>query len=77
MFLEIGDSVDLKRELERIDKELASIGKEIERSGAKLSNPSFVERANPEVVEKERAILADWQEKQRKLTERRALFAAS
>ncbi len=77
MFLEIGDSVDLKRELERIDKELASITKEIERSLAKLSNPNFVERANPEVVEKERAILTDWQDKQRKLAERRTLFAAN
>ena len=74
VFLEIGDSVDLKREVERIDKELAGIAKEIERSSGKLSNPNFVERANPEVVAKERAVLADWQEKQQKLTERRALF---
>jgi len=77
MFLEIGDSLDLNRELERIDKELASISKEIERAEAKLANPNFVERANPEVVSKERAILADWQEKKAKLTERKALFTGS
>jgi valyl-tRNA synthetase len=74
MFLQIGDSLDLNRELERIDKELGSIAKEIERAQAKLANPNFVERANPDVVAKERGILADWQDKRAKLRERRAMF---
>ncbi len=77
VFLEIGETVDLKKERDRIDKELASIAKEIERSEGKLANPNFVERANPEVVEKERSVLADWQEKQAKLTERRKVFSGS
>jgi valyl-tRNA synthetase len=76
MFLEIGDSIDLNRELERIDKEIAGIDKEIERAQAKLANPNFVERANPEVVAKERTILADWQDKKAKLSERRRVFGS-
>ena len=74
VFLELGDSLDVGRELGRIEKELASVAREIERASAKLANPSFVERADPDIVAKERAILADWQEKHAKLVERRSLF---
>ncbi len=75
VLLEIGDAVDLNKELERIDKEIASIAKEIARCESKLDNPSFVARANPEVVAQEQARLTDWQEKQVQLEVRRQLFA--
>jgi valyl-tRNA synthetase len=75
VFLNIGDALDIDKELERIDKELAAVAKQIERSEGMLNNPNFVERANPEKVEEERRRLAEWQEKQAKLQERRRLFA--
>jgi valyl-tRNA synthetase len=74
VFLEIGDALDVSKELERIDKELAAVAKELERATGLLNNPSFVSRANPEKVEQERQRLASWQEKQAKLEERRRLF---
>ncbi len=75
MFLEIGETLDIGKEAERIDKELAAIQKEIERAEGKLGNASFVERARPEVVEEERKRLTAWQEKQAALVERKRLFA--
>lgn len=74
VFLEIGDALDIGKEIERIDKELAAVAKQIERSEGMLNNPNFVQRANPEKVEEERRRLADWQEKRAKLEERRRLF---
>jgi valyl-tRNA synthetase len=75
LFLEIGDALDIAKELQRIDKELAEVAKQIARSEGMLGNPKFVERASAEIVEKERATLIGWQEKQTKLQERRRLFA--
>ena len=67
LYLNIGETVDMSKELERIEKELTAIAKQIERAEGMLNNPSFVERATPEKVEEERKRLADWQEKQTKL----------
>lgn len=75
VFLEIGDALDIHKELERLDKELASVAKQIERSQGMLGNANFVERATPAKVEEERQRLTEWQEKQSRLQERRRLFA--
>lgn len=75
ILLEIGDALDMGKELERIEKELQSIAKEIARCEGKLGNPSFVERANAEVVAVERQRLNDWREKQGQLKARKLLFA--
>jgi valyl-tRNA synthetase len=75
LFLEIGDALDIGKELQRIDKELAEVAKQIARSEGILGNAKFVERASAEIVEKERGLLINWQEKQSKLEERRRLFA--
>jgi valyl-tRNA synthetase len=53
---------------------LASIEAEIGKASAKLSNPNFVERANPTIVQQERDRLTAWEEKKAKLEERRRLF---
>ena len=76
VFLDLGDALDVEQENARIEKELTAIAKQIERAEGMLNNPSFVERATPEKVEEERKRLADWQEKQTKLAERRRLFQA-
>jgi valyl-tRNA synthetase len=76
MYLNIGEALDVAKELERIDKELASIAREIEKAEAKLGNANFVERAKPEVVALERERLASWIEKRARLDERRRVFDA-
>ncbi len=74
VFLEIGESLDMDKEKERIAKELVSIAKEIEKAENKLGNASFVERAAPAVVEQERLRLTDWKAKAEALEERKRLF---
>ncbi len=56
--------MDPAEEIERLTKRLDKVEAELERCVAKLSNERFVEKAPPEVVEKER-------EKQRELLGKR------
>ncbi len=72
--LEIAGALDTAKELEKIAIELKSIAKELERTGGKLNSPQFIERAPAEIVEKERRILAELEEKQTKLQERAKLL---
>ena len=74
LFLEIGDALDMGKERERVEKELASVAKEIEKAESKLGNANFVARAKPEIVEEERARLMNWQAKQTGLEERKRLL---
>ncbi len=67
LFLPLDGLIDLKAERERIGKEIAKIEKEIAKSEGKLGNAGFVDRAPAEVVEQERARLADWQAKREQL----------
>jgi valyl-tRNA synthetase len=49
--------IDKKEESERLSREIVKLSKESERAETKLQNPSFVDRAPVDVVEKERAKL--------------------
>jgi valyl-tRNA synthetase len=51
--------IDKAAELARLDKEIQKISKELPRIEAKLANPGFVDKAPPDVLEKEQAKLAD------------------
>ncbi|MEW6729868.1 MAG: valine--tRNA ligase [Acidobacteriota bacterium] len=51
--------IDLEKERERLKKELSKIEAELEKLNERLSNPNFVERAQPEVVEQARLRLTD------------------
>jgi valyl-tRNA synthetase len=53
-FLPIAGLVDVARERERLQKELAKLEGEIKQIQARLRNPQFVERAKPEVVQETR-----------------------
>ncbi|WP_028916492.1 valine--tRNA ligase [Pseudoxanthomonas sp. J35] len=64
--------VDLEAERARLDKEIARIAGEKERSEAKLAK--FSDKVPPAVVEQERQRLADWTTKLAALTEQRARF---
>ena len=61
--------IDKDAELARLAKEIEKLGKDLARIEGKLSNSSFVDRAPAEVVEKERAKLADQQQVLEKLRE--------
>ena len=76
VFLEIGDGMDIGKELARIDKELAEIEKQIARAEGMLNNSSFTERAPAEKIRQEQERLVSWQEKKGKLLERRRMFAS-
>jgi valyl-tRNA synthetase len=72
IYLPLAGLLDLGKELERLDKEIAQAEQEIVRLQTKLSNEAFVTKAKPEVVEKEREKLAAQEERIGKLLTRRA-----
>jgi len=71
IYLPLAGMLDLGKELQRLDKEIAQAQQEIARISGKLANESFVTRAKPEVVEQERAKLATQEGRLGKLQERR------
>jgi valyl-tRNA synthetase len=71
IYLPLAGLLDIGKELERLDKEIALAEQEQARLQGKLTNQNFVTRAKPEVVEKEREKLAAQEERIRKLQERR------
>jgi len=71
LYVEVAGLVDLDKELARIDSELASINKELARVTGKLSNEQFTSKAPAEIVEKERGIQSELQDKKTKLEDRK------
>ncbi len=68
------DGVDVEKELARTERELEKSIAELEKLEARLSNPSFTERAKPEIVERERETATNLRLTVEKLEQRRALF---
>ncbi len=68
--------IDKDAELARLDKELQRLEGEVKRVGGKLANEGFVAKAPAEVLEKERAKLAEAELALAKLGEQRARIAA-
>jgi len=54
VYLPLEGVVDFERELGRIEKEAARLRQAVAQIDAKFANPSFAERAKPEVVESEK-----------------------
>jgi valyl-tRNA synthetase len=65
--VKLAGTIDVPAETARIDKEMKKAEKERAGVNARLGNPSFVERAPSDIVEKERARLAELDEKLDKL----------
>jgi valyl-tRNA synthetase len=59
ILIPIAGLIDKQAELVRLDKEIQKIVKELPRIEGKLSNPSFVDKAPQDVIDKEKAKLAD------------------
>ncbi|MEX6501278.1 valine--tRNA ligase [Pseudomonas zhanjiangensis] len=68
--------IDKNAELARLDKEIARLDGEVKRVGGKLSNQGFVAKAPAEVLDKERAKLAEAEQALAKLAEQRERIAA-
>ncbi len=70
-------AIDLQAELGRIDKEIAKLEQDLAGIEKKLENPNFVQKAPPEVVEKDRARAAELHEKRGKLEAHRAMLSGT
>jgi len=68
VYLPFAQMVDIEAEKARLDKELADVGAQVERS-EKLLGSDFAKKAPAPVVQKERDKLADLVQKQAKLQE--------
>ena len=74
VYLLLKDLIDVSKERERIAKDQELMEKEIHRITSKLSNEGFVSKAPASVVEKEKAKLAEYEEKAESLKERSAFL---
>lgn len=68
----IAGLIDKEAELARLEKEIQKLTAEAQRTSGKLSNASFVEKAPAEVIEKERAKLAEAEQAISRLNEQRS-----
>ena len=68
--------IDKAAELARLDKEIGRLQGEVQRVGGKLSNAAFVDKAPAEVIEKERAKLAEAEQALGKLAEQHARISS-
>lgn len=63
IYLPLAGLINIDEEIARLTKELAKWQKELDLVNRKLGNEKFVANAKPEVVQKEKDKLADYQEK--------------
>lgn len=72
IYMPLDGLIDLDAERKRLDGEIEKTSQEVMRSEKKLGNEKFVANAKPEIVQKERERLADWQSKLAQLQELRS-----
>jgi valyl-tRNA synthetase len=75
IYLPLEGLIDVEAERTRLTKEIEKIKIEVKKCEGKLGNASFVDRAPPEVVEQEKARLADWRAKLAQLGDMLAALA--
>jgi valyl-tRNA synthetase len=68
--------IDKDAELARLDKEIGRLDSEVQRIGGKLANQGFVAKAPAEVLDKERAKLAEAGQALAQLVEQRGKIAS-
>jgi valyl-tRNA synthetase len=68
--------IDKDAELARLEKEIQKILNDLPRVEGKLSNPTFIDKAPPEVIEKEKAKLADLRSTLNNLEQQKARIQA-
>ncbi|MBZ0275015.1 MAG: valine--tRNA ligase, partial [Anaerolineae bacterium] len=70
IYLPLAGMIDVKAECERLTKEQGKLQEQIQRSQTMLGNEQFITRAKPEVVERERAKLAELEASAAQIAER-------
>lgn len=70
VYLELKGLIDTVKEKERIAKAKASLEKDMARTKGKLSNQGFLAKAPEDVIAKEKAKMAEFEEKMKSLEER-------
>lgn len=70
IYLPLGAMIDLDAECQRLNKELASLQDQIERTQSKLENEGFVSKAPEKVVERERQRLNELRASAEQISER-------
>ena len=68
--------IDTEAEAARLAKEIEKHAKDLGRSEQKLANANFVDRAPPEIVDKERSRVAELRDAIGRLEEQRAALEA-
>lgn len=76
LHLPIGDEIDLPKLLEKLGRDRTKVEDDAQKLRVRLSNPMFVEKAKPEIVEKERAQLAELDDRLAKIIERIAMLGS-
>lgn len=74
LHLPIGDLVDMEKECARLVREEEKVAGDLKKLEERLSNPDFVSRAKPEVIERDRALVEELRSKLEKFGERKKLF---
>ncbi len=59
LYVVLAGLVDFAAERKRLEKEIAALEKDFAKFDKKLSNPGFLSKAKPEIIEKDRTKLAD------------------
>ena len=59
VYILLSGLVDFDAERARLEKEIATLEKDFVKFDKKLSNPGFLSKAKPEIIEKDKARLAD------------------
>jgi valyl-tRNA synthetase len=70
IFIPLEDLIDIRKEIERLEKEKENLRKELDRVESKLNNEGFVAKAPAKVIEEEKAKKAMYQEMYGKVDER-------
>ena len=55
LYIPLAGFIDFTDEIKRLEKEIAKLQKDFDLCDRKLNNPNFLEKAQPEVVEKEKS----------------------
>ncbi|WP_369713301.1 valine--tRNA ligase [Leptotrichia sp. HSP-342] len=74
IFVPLAELIDLDKEIEKLEKSIEKAQVELDKVLKKLSNESFVNRAKPEAVEKERRIKEELENKIAKFKESMNLY---
>lgn len=72
--LPIGDLVDPVKELVRLQKDEEKFASDLIKLQQRLSNPDFVSKAKPEIIERDQALAEELKSKIEKIGERKLLF---